>query len=69
MAEVNIRMRPSGPFVVEGPFTLTDSDGNQFDIPKDKPAIALCRCGASMNKPFCDGTHKDCGFDSDEKAT
>ncbi len=69
MADVNIRMRPNGPFVVEGPFTLTDSEGNQFEIAKDKPAIALCRCGVSQNRPFCDGAHKGCGFDSDEKAS
>ncbi len=68
MAEVKIRMRPHGPFVVEGPFTLTDSDGNEFEISPDKPAIALCRCGASANRPFCDGAHKNCEFDSDERA-
>ncbi|MGI9455780.1 MAG: CDGSH iron-sulfur domain-containing protein [Aeoliella sp.] len=68
MPDVKIRMRPSGPFVVEGPFTLTDSEGNEFSIPADKPAIALCRCGASGNRPFCDGKHKSCEFDSDERA-
>jgi CDGSH-type Zn-finger protein len=68
MAEVKIRMRPNGPFVVEGPFELTDSEGNKFIIPADKPAIALCRCGESSRRPFCDGAHKGCGFDSDEKA-
>lgn len=68
MAEVKIRMRPHGPFVIEGPFTLTDSDGNEFEINPDKPAIALCRCGASANRPFCDGAHKTCDFDSDERA-
>jgi len=69
MAEVRIRMRPNGPFVVEGPFELTDSAGNTFNIPADKPAIALCRCGESARRPFCDGSHKSCGFDSDERAT
>ena len=68
MAEVNIRMRPNGPFVVEGPFTLTDSAGNEFAISPDKPAVALCRCGASANRPFCDGAHKACDFESDERA-
>jgi CDGSH-type Zn-finger protein len=66
MAEVRIRMRPNGPFVVEGPFELVDSRGQVFQIPADKPAIALCRCGQSAKKPFCDGTHKTCGFISDE---
>jgi len=66
MADVTIRMRPNGPFVVEGPFHLVDSRGNAFDIPPNKPAIALCRCGDSKNRPFCDGSHKSCGFISDE---
>jgi CDGSH-type Zn-finger protein len=67
MADVKIRMRPHGPFLVEGPITLTDSEGNEFTIDSAKPAIALCRCGASANRPFCDGSHKSCGFDSDER--
>ena len=58
MPEVRIRIRPNGPFVVEGPFELVDSRGQAFQIPADKPAIALCRCGESQRKPFCDGTHK-----------
>lgn len=66
MAEVTIRMRPNGPLVVEGPFTLIDSRGVQFTLPANKPAIALCRCGQSANRPFCDGAHKSCGFVSDE---
>ena len=69
MADVRIRMRPSGPFVVEGPVELVDSEGNAFDISPDKPAIALCRCGESKNRPFCDGAHKSCDFESDEKAS
>jgi CDGSH-type Zn-finger protein len=68
MADVKIRMRPNGPFLVEGPISLTDSDGNEFTIDAGKPAIALCRCGASANRPFCDGAHKSCGFDSDERS-
>lgn len=68
MADVNIRMRPNGPLVIEGPFTLADSEGNPFPLSADKPAYALCRCGASKNRPFCDGAHKECGFDSDERA-
>ncbi len=68
MADVTIRMRPDGPFVIEGPFQLNDSEGNAFPLNPDKPAIALCRCGASANRPFCDGAHKQCGFESDERA-
>ncbi len=68
MADVRIRMRTNGPFLVEGPFELVDADGNAFVINAEKPAIALCRCGASKNRPFCDGEHNRCGFASDEKA-
>jgi len=66
MADVKIRMRPNGPLVVEGPIELADSRGAAFTIPADKPAIALCRCGHSANKPFCDGSHRTSGFESDE---
>jgi CDGSH-type Zn-finger protein len=45
-----------GPLLVRGPFTLTDQDGNE--IPFRGQTIALCRCGRSRRKPFCDGTHK-----------
>jgi CDGSH-type Zn-finger protein len=68
MSEVKIRLRPDGPLVIEGPFTLADSVGNLFSLKTDKAAIALCRCGQSGNKPFCDGAHKTCGFVSDERA-
>lgn len=68
MADVKIRMRPSGPFVIEGAVTLTDSEGNEFPLNSDKPSIALCRCGASEKRPFCDGAHNRCDFTSDERA-
>jgi CDGSH-type Zn-finger protein len=68
MAEVTIRMRVNGPIVVEGPFRLIDSAGNEFQLDSTKPGIALCRCGQSSKKPFCDGAHKACGFASDERA-
>lgn len=68
MAEVTIRTRLNGPFLVEGPVTIVDAAGNRFPISPDKPAIALCRCGQSKNKPFCDGSHKGCGFIAEESA-
>lgn len=68
MADVVIKMRPNGPLLVEGPFTLLDSHGTPFKLNPEKPAIALCRCGHSKNKPFCDGAHKGCEFVSDEIA-
>jgi CDGSH-type Zn-finger protein len=68
MSQVTIKVRDNGPFLVEGPFTVIDAAGNAFTIPANKPAVALCRCGQSKNKPFCDGTHKECGFMATERA-
>ena len=68
MAEVKIHIKDNGPFLVEGPFTLCDADGKEFPLSADKPAYALCRCGASENRPFCDGAHNRCGFESAERA-
>lgn len=63
-----ITVRDNGPLLVQGPITVIDAVGTQYQIPADKPAVALCRCGQSKNKPFCDGAHKACGFDSVERA-
>ena len=68
MSETRIRIRDNGPILVEGPITIVDAEGNAFPISADKPAIALCRCGASKNKPFCDGSHRDCNFIAAERA-
>jgi CDGSH-type Zn-finger protein len=62
MSEVTIRLRPNGPLVVEGPVKIIDQNGNPFPLNPDKPSVALCRCGASNNRPFCDGTHRTSGF-------
>lgn len=64
MAEVTIRVRDNGPFLVEGLVRIVDVDGKEFPRDPNKPAVALCRCGQSKNEPFCDGTHKTCGFQS-----
>ena len=68
MTQVTIRTRNNGPFVVEGPVTIVDAQGRPFTISSDKPAIALCRCGQSSKKPFCDGSHNRCGFVASEEA-
>jgi CDGSH-type Zn-finger protein len=68
MPDVTIKVRDNGPFLVEGPITVVDAAGNRYQIPADKPAIALCRCGQSKNKPFCDGSHKTCNFMAAERA-
>ncbi|HEX4131904.1 MAG TPA: CDGSH iron-sulfur domain-containing protein [Pirellulales bacterium] len=68
MAEVTIRCRVDGPFLVEGPVTIVDHLGNRFATNPDKPTVSLCRCGQSSRRPFCDGTHKACGFKAGETA-
>ena len=60
---VKITVRPNGPLQVEGAIALTDANGKQWDL-AGKPAVFLCRCGASENKPFCDDAHKKVGFQS-----
>jgi CDGSH-type Zn-finger protein len=49
-----------GPLIVRGNFRLTDQDGAEIDPGRD--TVALCRCGKSGIKPFCDGSHKRSGF-------
>jgi CDGSH-type Zn-finger protein len=45
-----------GPLLVRGPFRMLDQDGNAIDV--EREIVALCRCGKSRLRPFCDGTHK-----------
>ena len=68
MEEFIIRCRANGPYVIEGNVKIVDHLGNVFTPPVDKPRVALCRCGQSANKPFCDGAHKGCGFAAEEIA-
>jgi len=56
-----------GPVMVRGTFVVKDSEGREFDL-SGRDAVALCRCGHSANKPFCDGAHKAAGFQSTVKA-
>jgi CDGSH-type Zn-finger protein len=51
---------PDGPYLVRGDFAVTDQDGNELEL--ERRTIALCRCGKSRMRPFCDGTHKLIGF-------
>lgn len=70
MGKVRITLRPNGPYRVEDPeglVELVDTNGNAYDL-TGKPAYSLCRCGASVNKPFCDGTHSKIGFQAAEAA-
>jgi CDGSH-type Zn-finger protein len=52
-----------GPYLVRGPFSIVDQDGNEVEI--RRKVVALCRCGRSQIRPFCDGTHKAIGFRAD----
>ena len=70
MSKVKITIRNNGPYRVEDPeglVELFDANGNKHDL-TGKPAYSLCRCGGSVNKPFCDGTHSKIGFQAAESA-
>lgn len=67
---INVLVKPNGPYVVSGDLSqieIKDISGNKYDL-TGKQAVALCRCGASVNKPFCDGTHSRIGFQAAEAA-
>jgi CDGSH-type Zn-finger protein len=77
MPEVEIEVRHNGPYRIRGPIRVIDADGNEYDLSDEGlPAggpdalgfVALCRCGGSSRKPFCDGTHKRNGFEAPERA-
>jgi CDGSH-type Zn-finger protein len=50
----------NGPYLIRGPFTMVDQDGTEIEV--KRRVVALCRCGRSQMRPFCDGTHKTVGF-------
>jgi CDGSH-type Zn-finger protein len=67
MAEqTKITALDNGPYLVKGPVVVTDAEGNEFRV--ERETIALCRCGGSTTKPFCDGTHSKAGFRAAERA-
>jgi uncharacterized Fe-S cluster protein YjdI len=59
-SEFSVQVNKGGPYLVKGKFLFVGTDGKE-EIKEG--SIALCRCGASNNKPFCDGTHNKIGFD------
>ena len=67
MPEFKVTLAPNGPYLVEGPVQIVDANGQPIDA-GNRPRIALCRCGGSAKKPFCDGTHGRIGFKADESA-
>ena len=56
----------NGPYLVKGPVLLLDAEGNEFGT--ERATVALCRCGSSATKPFCDGTHSKIGFRAAQRA-
>ena len=66
MADVTITVRENGPYLVRGPIQILDAQGNEFRV--ERETVALCRCGGSTTKPFCDGTHSRAGFQAAERA-
>ena len=65
--EVTIKARANGPYKVEGPVRVIDAEGSEFVLPEGT-AIALCRCGHSRTKPFCDKSHRRVCFVADDVA-
>jgi CDGSH-type Zn-finger protein len=57
---VTVTTCEDGPLLVRGPFELLTQDGRTID--PGRATVALCRCGRSAAKPFCDGSHKAIGF-------
>ena len=57
MTDVTVTVRANGPYKVVGPVRIVGADGRDLEPPEGK-AIALCRCGHSRTKPFCDSSHK-----------
>jgi len=54
---------PDGPLLVRGSYRIIDASGNEVEL--TRRTVALCRCGRSGQKPWCDGTHKAAGFKDD----
>lgn len=63
MAATRITVQNNGSLRVEGDFEIVDAEGRTFGL-SGRTKVSLCRCGQSNNKPFCDSTHKECGFQS-----
>ena len=64
MADTTVTTRKNGPYMVQGGIKIVDADGNEVEISGDADMVFLCRCGDSANKPFCDGTHRQVGFEA-----
>lgn len=67
MTKVTIRALKNGPYEVRGEPSLMDRRGGKYRGQKDP--LYLCRCGHSKNKPYCDGSHAEVGFQAEESAS
>ncbi len=67
MSKTEILCKNNGPLLISGEFEIQDAAGKPFDV-AGRTKIALCRCGHSANKPFCDGSHNRVGFQSSVEA-
>lgn len=65
MANITVEVRDNGPYIIRGGATLVDAEGKEYVA---KEMLVLCRCGQSAKKPFCDATHRSCGFESAPRA-
>jgi len=62
-----IRLRKNGPYLIEdADVQVVDWEGHEYTI--ERRPVALCRCGGSTDKPFCDGTHRTIDFQASEGA-
>jgi CDGSH-type Zn-finger protein len=64
--DVTITPTDNGPYLIAGSATLLDAEGNEYEVSR---TIALCRCGHSGTKPFCDGAHEKASFAAVSRAT
>ena len=67
MPGAKITIRNDGPLLIEGEVDLCDPEAKAFGL-GGRTSFALCRCGHSANKPFCDGSHKAAGFQDKQQA-
>ena len=65
MNHATITPTDNGPYLVQGDVTLLDAEGGAYEV---TDAIALCRCGLSATKPFCDGSHEKTYFKAVNRA-
>lgn len=66
--KVIVQVNSNGSLRITGEVIIKDGAGNEYDL-SGRTIVSLCRCGHSNNKPFCDGSHKTCGFESVVVAT